>query len=312
MRANEGNMYFSFSHPSYLYYLFFIPAAIFFHFYLLGSSKKASLEFANFEAIARIKGIELYSKNISVLMVTILIVVCVVFFMSGLTLHREIEGSSLSYIIAIDASQSMGATDFIPNRLSVAQETSRAFVRALPDESLVGVISFAGNAFIEQELTKNKDLLEEAINKITLTPYGGTDMYEALLLSLTILRTEEAKSIIILSDGQITVGSIEGLIDQAREENVIIHTIAMGTLEGGVTSYGLSTLDEDTLSSLAYNTGGQYFRIENAEDMRNVFKEIIKLKTVLVSTDLSFYLGIITIILLFLQQIIIARGRISL
>ena len=56
-----------FNNPSYLFLLFFIPLIILFHFVGLSRKRKNALKFANFEAISKIKGIDLYSKNISTL-----------------------------------------------------------------------------------------------------------------------------------------------------------------------------------------------------------------------------------------------------
>src|SRR3989344_7369753 len=108
-------MYISFSHPLYLVFLFAIPILIFLHFFSLRSRRRDSLKFANFDAIARVKGIDLYSKNIFKLVVDILFVVILVFALSGLSLHNEVDASSFSFVIAIYSSQSMTAVDMKPN-----------------------------------------------------------------------------------------------------------------------------------------------------------------------------------------------------
>lgn len=305
-------VYFSFQNPTYLYLLFLISLVIFLHFYFLGSAKKNSLKFANFEAIARIKGIPIYSKGIGVLVINIIIILLTVFFISGLTLHKEMDASTFSYIIAIDSSQSMGATDIPPTRLSAAKEVSTDFINALPSESRVGIISFAGNTLVEQKISKNKDLLKSSIKDIKLNEFGGTDVYEAIIISINLLENEENKAVIILSDGQINIGNIENIIEIARENDIVIHTIGMGTIEGGLTTYGISKLDEDKLKALSYNTNGNFFKISNLAEMREAFNEIINLKTKIGSIDLTFYLGISIIIFIFIQQIFINRGRLTL
>ena len=86
-------MYVSFTHPFYLVFLFAIPVLILLHFFGLKNIKGRALSFANFESIARVRGIDLYSKNILLLFFNILFVVLLVFALSGFTLHKEMAAS---------------------------------------------------------------------------------------------------------------------------------------------------------------------------------------------------------------------------
>ena len=56
-----------FERPEYLFFLLAIPIMIFFHIVSLKIIRKRSIKFANFEAITRIKGVEIFSKNLTVL-----------------------------------------------------------------------------------------------------------------------------------------------------------------------------------------------------------------------------------------------------
>lgn len=295
-------MYISFSHPLYLVFLFVIPILIFLHFFSLKSRRRDSLKFANFDAIARVKGIDLYSKNIWKLSVDILFVVMLVFALAGLTLHNEVDASSFSFVIAIDGSQSMTATDMKPNRLSVAKETSIDFVNGLPFETYVGVLSFSGESIVEQELTKDNLLLKTAIEGIEINMVGGTDIYDAVLNSVKMLRGERNKAIILLSDGQVNVGSIQDTIDYARDYGVMIHTIGIGSVEGGEVSYGMSKLDEDSLMSLAHNTDGSYFNVLDKEGLEKSFGEIVGVTQKLAEIELGLYLLMVVVVLFVVRQ----------
>lgn len=303
-------MYISFTHPSYLLFLFAIPILIFFHFYGLKNIKGRALKFANFEAIARVKGIDLFSKNIMLLVFNILFVVLLVFALSGLTLYKEVDASSFSFIIAIDNSESMSAKDLTPDRLSAAKETSINFVNSLPYESYVGVISFSGDSFVEQKLTKNKQEIKQAIENIELSDVGGTDIFEAVSSSIKLLGNEKNKAIILLSDGQINVGNVNEAVDNAKFNEVLVNTIGIGTLAGGEASYGPSKLDEDSLKSLAYNTNGKYFNVKNKDEMRKSFSEIISMTRKLGSIDLSFCLIILVIILFIAKEFLLSINKI--
>ncbi len=303
-------MYISFSHPLYLLFLFVIPVLIFFHFFGLKNIKGRALKFANFEAIARVKGIDLYSKNIFLLIFNVGFILLLVLALSGLTLHKQVSASSFSFVIAIDSSGSMLASDVKPNRIGAAKQTAIDFVNSLPFETHLGVISFSGDSYIEQQLTKNKQEIKYAIEGIEVSGIGGTDVFEAISNSAKVLENEKNKAVILLSDGQINVGSVDEAIDYAKYNEVMIHTIGIGTVEGGEVSYGLSKLDEDSLKSLAYNTDGRYFNVENREEMKSSFNQIIGVTKKLGSINLSFYLIMAGIILFLIEQFLLSINKI--
>jgi len=303
-------MYISFTHQLYLVFLFIIPILIFLHFYSLRNLGGNSLKFANFEAIARVKGIDLYSKKLFALFFNVFFVLFLVLALSGLTLHKQMDVSSFSFVIAIDSSQSMTAIDLEPNRISAAKEAAIDFVNALPYESMVGVLSFSGESKIEQELTSNKQEIKKSIENIQVSSVGGTDINEAIKNSIKMLRKDKNKAVILLSDGQINVGNLDDIIDYANEEAAIIHTIGIGTVEGGEVSFGLSKLDEDSLKSLAYNTGGEFFNVKNSETLKSSFKGLITTTSRLVAINLSFYLLMIVIALFVLKQYLVSFNKI--
>ena len=298
-------MYVTFAHPKYLFFLFLVPILFFIHFVTLKSGKKIALKFANFEAIARISGVDFFSKNITILLLSSLLVCLLTMAVSGLTLHMQLEASSFSFVLAIDSSQSMEADDMYPSRLSVAKDTAIEFVNSAPRTTKIGVVSFAGSALIEQDLTENKDSARAAIKNIEINAFGGTDLYEAIITSTNLLKSEEARSIILLSDGQINIGRIDDCIEYANENDVVVHTIAIGTEEGGKTGYGISKLDEDSLKALAYNTGGIFFKATNKDELSNALKEAMKLTKRKVAIDISNYLIIISIILFIFEYILV-------
>lgn len=294
-------MIFSFSHPQYLFLLFTIPLMFFIHFFSLSNRKKNALKFANFSAIARIQGIDFFSKNLVILFLTLFAVFFVVLSVSGLNLQVQAQSSSFSYVIAIDNSQSMEASDFAPDRLTVSRNTAIDFVDSAPLGVPMGVVSFSGTASIEQELTQDKSEIEKAINGITLSSTGGTDLKEAIMTSANLLFNEKNKAIILLSDGQINVGTIEEAVRYAVKNEIVINTIGIGTLEGGQTSIAFSKLDEDSLKSLAYETGGEYFAASDQSSLTDSFSKILQLTKRQVKIPLSEYLLIAAVLLLLLE-----------
>ncbi|MCA9485869.1 MAG: VWA domain-containing protein [Nanoarchaeota archaeon] len=299
-------MSFDFIRPTYLALLALVPLLIFLHFFTLKRKRSHALHFANFDAIARVKGIDLISKNIVILSISILISVLLILALTGVNVQRSLYSSSFSFVIAIDSSKSMEATDFLPSRLDAAKQTAVKFVETSPVGTRAAIVSFSGNAFIEQTMTQDKGFLTKAIQDIPLSSVGGTDLNEAVITGTNLLESEEAKSIILISDGKINVGSIEESINYANSHDVIIHTIGIGSEEGGTTSYGLSKIDEDALKALAHNTQGQYFKVENIDELEQSFANIIQLEFRKVTTDIAPYFIVAALALFIIEFILIS------
>lgn len=292
---------FSFAHPQYLFLLFAIPLVFLIHFLALGSKRKNALRFANFDAIARIEGIDFFSKNVVLLLLNVVIICSLIFALSGFTLHTTAQTSEFSFVIALDSSQSMEANDMSPNRLTASKRTINDFIDYVPVDVRIGIISFAGSTTIHQDLTERKDEIKRGVNEIRVGNFGGTDIYEAVLTGTNLLKNEAHKAIILVSDGQINVGNIDDAIDYANDNDVIVHSVGIGTEEGGQTSIGFSKLDEDSLKSISYNTNGAYFRAVDEKNMTNIFLGVLDLTERKVSIELMDYLLLFAVILLIFE-----------
>ena len=299
---------FTFLYPRYLFFLFAIPLLFFIHFLSLSSKKKVALKFANFDAISRIQGIDFFSKNLVMLFLNLFILFFIIMAVSGLTLHVLKEASSFSFVIAIDNSESMEADDLTPNRLEASKRMAIEFVDIVPFGTPLGVISFSGSSFIESSLTEDREIIKKVIDKIELSSIGGTDLYEAVITSTNMLVGQENKAIILLSDGQINVGSLEDVFDYANDHDVLINTIAIGTKEGGATSIAISKVDEDSLKSVAYNTGGTFFSAVDEESLSESFSNILELTERKVSIPLFSYL-LISVVILFVIGFFLSNTR---
>ena len=225
----------SFTHPTYLFLVILLPVIVFLHFYLLKLRRDVAVRFSNFDAIARIRGIDLYSKNLVVVILTMFIVLLLILSISGLQIQQELTSSAVSYTLAIDTSKSMEANDLFPSRIEVAKKTATGFVDQTPPGTKIAVITFSGSSFLEQDLTDEKSLIKIAINNIQLSNIGGTDIREAVISATNTLAQEDSKSVILMSDGRLNVGDLQEGLDYASKNNVIINTIGLGTEEGQIT-----------------------------------------------------------------------------
>ena len=272
----------SFMNIHFLWALFAIPIMIALHFFLLRFTKRRAVLFANFEALKRVTGGIVLSKNLTLLIMRLLIIFFLCFSAAGLTVWYAAPGSAFNYVIAIDASSSMLADDFDPNRLSVAKQQAVDFVSALDAEVNIGVVSFAGVSKVETALNQDRPEVIDSIEGIKISGVGGTDISNAIFNSVNLLLSEKDKSmsVILVTDGQHTVGSpIEEGLNYAVQNSVNIHAIGIATLQGGSFELSplLSTLDEDGLRRITDTTGGKFFKVGSRADMFTAFSEIVEL-----------------------------------
>ena len=304
----------TFKNPIYLWSLLTLVLLILLHFVTLKNTRRRALRFANFEAIERVTGSEILSKNILLLYIRIIIIICVILAISGATIWYTGRSAKSDFVIAIDASSSMATQDIKPSRLDAAKQAAIAFVNIVhrKGKAKIAVISFSGASFIEQELTDDIKKVKDAIKNIEIKYVGGTDILDAVVTATDILfRGENMKTIILLTDGQINVGSIDDVIEYATKNSVTIHTIGIGTVSGGKmpiplpTTNVMSKLDEKSLQSVAYNTGGTYHRVENKEELYRAYNDIITASKVRLSFNLSPILIIVALVLLLIEWFLI-------
>lgn len=184
--------------------------------------------------------------------------------------------------IAVDVSASMLAEDVSPSRMAKAKRSLGFLIQQLRGDR-VGIIQFAGDAFLSCPLTMDLDaarlFLESA--RVGAVPAAGTALGKAIGRSLEHFpeRTGAQKFIVLLTDGEDTLGSDPiKAAREAKEKGVRIYTVGLGTTQGEVIRLRnesgevvgfkkdekgdtvLSRLDESTLHEAARLTGGRYFR----------------------------------------------------
>jgi Ca-activated chloride channel family protein len=254
--------------------------------------------FGNFAAMERFYDIEFFSKNFLALYINLIILVLLIFSLAGTSVSFDADSSAFSFVIAVDTSESMSATDVSPNRLDVAISEAKNFVDLLPIGVRVGVIGFSGDALVYQELDSSKLKVKMAIGELTFGDVQGTNVYNAIVAANSIFGDEQMKAVVLISDGQLNIGDAPKIIRYMNRNNLIVNTIAIGTVEGGVTSFDtVSKADEDFLKSLAFNSGGQFFRVDDVSEMEESFSLLVNESFKEVTIDLTFYFLLVAIFL---------------
>jgi Ca-activated chloride channel family protein len=151
----------------------------------------------------------------------------------------ETSTSERNIFLAIDTSRSMLAEDVQPNRLERAKLLAQDLVRNLPADRL-GVIAFAGKAFIQAPLTIDHDAVIETIAQldVEVIPRGGTNLTGPALLAIESLRDTENSlaALLLFSDGEDLEGEKDRaqLTRQITDSKLLIISIGAGTTAGGI------------------------------------------------------------------------------
>ena len=251
------------------------------------------------------KGVDIYSKNIAILVLSCFVVLFFVLSVAGMNVRYNTTISNSSYVIAIDSSASMTANDVYPSRIEFAKNVADTFVNDAPMGTRIGVISFSSVPVIEQSMTQDKILLKQSIGGVNVTYLGGDDFYAAVITAANMLSNESSKAIVLISDGQDNAGGISYAIDYANKNSIAINTIAVGTLAGGNTTYGYSQVNVDTLKSLSFNTQGNFSSANSSAEVNQYVNNIMGLKYGAATVDLSKDLFVIALMLFVLDYILI-------
>ena len=172
-------------------------------------------------------------------------------------------------MLAMDVSLSMRVSDVKPNRLVAAQEAAKQFLRDLPKDIEVGLVTFAGSTQVAQAATLDRAALVAAIDAFQmqratavgnaivqclaeLFPDHGIDLGEMTFGSKRHGRSLDDKAkppprqitpvapgsyqsaaIILLTDGRRTTGidTLEAA-KMAADRGVRIYVVGLGTVDG--------------------------------------------------------------------------------
>lgn len=193
---------------------------------------------------------------------------------------QEVKRTGVDIFIAVDTSKSMLAQDIKPNRLERAKLAIKELIKKL-DGDRVGLISFAGTAFIQCPLTLDYSGFLFTLDDLdTQTiPRGGTSLSRAIKQAIDGYEggAKKYKALIIITDGEDHEGGVMSVVQEAKNQGVKIFCVGIGTEEGELIPLVDDTgamvflkdkegnvvktrLNEKVLSEIALNTGGAYIR----------------------------------------------------
>jgi len=193
---------------------------------------------------------------------------------------ETVRSEGRDILVALDVSNSMLAEDLAPSRLERARLEIARLIRGL-DGDRIGLVAFAGDAFVQSPLTIDYGAALLFLNAMDtdLIPVQGTDLGMALQVSLDAFEegaSPDQRVLVVVTDGEDHEGRLEEAVDRARQDGVRIHTVGIGSPEGvPIPEYGpngarvgffrdddgnvvTTRLEEGPLQNIADQTGGRY------------------------------------------------------
>ena len=191
---------------------------------------------------------------------------------------EQIKRRGNDIVFAIDTSRSMDTPDVKPTRLARAKLAVGDFVDHLNGDA-VGLIAFAGSAFLQTPITLDYGAFHESLNALDthIIPRGGTDIASAIRETQAALhnRPGSDKILILVTDGEDLEGDALAAAKAASQQDGLkIFTVGVGTTNGDLIPLPAaqgggflkdaeghlvkSHLDETALKALAVATGGSY------------------------------------------------------
>ena len=189
-------------------------------------------------------------------------------------------------LIALDISRSMETEDVKPSRLEEARAAAFELIDALKADK-IGLIVFSGDADLVVPLTYDHTALRDALEQVNRSwaGTGGTNFGLVLKRAMQDFKRsapDGTNALVLLSDGEDTVGSSMDVAEEARKNNLLVITVGVGTAAGGPIpdpkgenglwqdengKHVISKLDADALRKFSEATGGDFAVLDSNTDL---------------------------------------------
>ena len=209
-----------------------------------------------------------------------------IFFVIGLSRPqigaklKEHQTRGAEIMIVLDVSNSMLAEDYSPNRLERAKLAISRIVDKL-QEDRIGLIVFAGDAFVQLPITTDYVSAKMFLNSISTgsVPVQGTAIGDAISTAMRSFsaQSEKSRAIIVITDGENHEDDPVEAARMAAESGARVFTIGVGSPEGKPIPMDgellkdkdgnivVTRLDEGVLQEVAAAGNGAYVRAGNNE-----------------------------------------------
>jgi Ca-activated chloride channel family protein len=287
-----------FAQPIWLLVGFIACAALFWRYRRFDARQRAELrKFASESLIAQLTGSVSAGRRRLKRALVVAGIACVAIALARPLIGfrwEETKRKGLDLLIALDTSKSMLAQDVKPDRLTRAKMAVEDLLGRL-DGDRVGLIAFAGNAFLQCPLTLDYDAFLQSLDAIDTRTIarGGTDIASAIREAEAALETQghNERILVLLTDGEDLEGSALEAARSAAKQGLKIFTVGVGTANGeliplvdekGETQFARdssgqfvkSHLDESMLKQIAEATGGMYVPLgQQGQGLQTIYQK---------------------------------------
>lgn len=174
----------------------------------------------------------------------------------------------------------MDTSTSMEQKLPIAQEAAIGFARQLKPSDIAAVVEFDSRPEILQTFTSDIALLESAIRRTAAG--GSTSLYNAIYVGLRELQRVKAaagdqvrrQAVVLLSDGEDTTSLVtyEDVLELAKRSETAVYSIGLRSRDD-MPSKGFREA-EFVLRSLAQQTGGREFFVEDARELKGIYQRI--------------------------------------
>ncbi len=293
-----------FEHKEYFLLLLLIPLAVGLYYYIQYQTKKQLQKIGNLDLINRLMpgrdDKKLLIKFISFNIIIFFLILALAQPQMG-TKMEKVQRKGIDVVIALDVSKSMLSQDVVPSRLDKSKLLIQTLLKKL-DGDRVGLVVFAGNAYLQMPLTVDYSSLLLYLRSINTNsvPTQGTIITDALETSEKAFKQTDKKykAIIVITDGEDHEEDAISKAEELASDGTKIFTIGVGTANGGtIPVYDqignkvdekkdengqviVSKMNANMLQALAKGGNGNYYLLDNSNQVADFLsKDIAKIET---------------------------------
>lgn len=170
------------------------------------------------------------------------------------------RGIPLDVVLVFDVSESMAGT-----RLEQLVSASKEVLARVRPGDRAALVTFSQRTMISQPLSSDLAGVARALDRIAAT--GRTSMFDALYASLSLRRTSDTRSVVLLfSDGRDNSSWLtsEQVRQVARQSDVVVYFV------------GLDTRVAADMEEITKETGGAVIVAQSAKDLKALFQRIVR------------------------------------
>jgi len=189
-------------------------------------------------------------------------------------------------VIALDLSRSMLAEDLRPNRLTRARY-GLADLLAATGEGQVGLVSYAGDAYVVSPLTSDMNTIANLLPALQpdIVPVGGSRADRALGMAAELLERSGVRrgEVLLVTDAATSRDAARAR--ELRDSGIITSVLAAGTPDGAPIASGagfvsdgsgnvvIARMDRSALRALAEAGGGRYTELAGNFDISSLWAQ---------------------------------------